>query len=53
MLESLFHKVASVVKETVTQVFFCDFCEILKSTYFEELLRTAVSKTDITSMFYD
>ena len=29
--------------ETPKQVFFCDFCKILKDTYFEEHLRTATS----------
>ena len=29
--------------ETPKQVFFCDFCKILKDTYFEEHLRTAAS----------
>ena len=37
MLESLF------LKETSSQVYFCEYWEIFKSTYFEEHLRTAVS----------
>ena len=35
MLESLFKK------ETLTQVFSREYCEIFKNTYFEEHLRTA------------
>ena len=30
-------------KETPTQVFCCDFCEIFKRTYFGEQLRTTAS----------
>ena len=30
-------------KETPTQVFSCEYCEILKNTYFEEHIRTAAS----------
>ena len=30
-------------KETPTQVFSCEYCEIFKSTYFEKHLRTAAS----------
>ena len=37
MLESLF------LKETPSQVYFCEYWEIFKITYFEEHLRTAVS----------
>ena len=33
---------ACVRKETPTQVFSCEYCEIFKNTYFEEHLRTAV-----------
>ena len=29
------------IKETPTQVFPCEYCEIFKNTYFEEHLRTA------------
>ena len=38
MLESLFNK------ETLTQVFLCEYHEILKNNYFEEHLRTARSE---------
>ena len=46
MLESLFNKVACLqryFKETSTQVFFCEICEIFKNTYFEQHLRTFAS----------
>ena len=32
-----------IKKEALTQVFSCEFCEIFKSTYFEEHLQTAAS----------
>ena len=32
-----------IKKETPTQVFFCEYCEVFKSTYFEEHLLTAGS----------
>ena len=38
VLESVFFK-----KETQTQVLSCEYCEILKKTYFEKHLRTAAS----------
>ena len=31
-------------KETPTQVFSCEYCEMFKNTYFEEHLGTAASK---------
>ena len=31
-------------KETPTQLFSCEYCEIFKNTYFEEHLRTATSE---------
>ena len=40
-LESLFDKVAGV--------FSCEYCEILKNTYFEKRLRKAASKTEEVS----
>ena len=48
MLESLFNKIRGLqgcnfIKETSTQVFSCEICEISKKTYFEEYLRTATS----------
>ena len=50
MLESLFNKVIGLQawnffkKETPTQVFSCEICEIYKNTYFEEHLRTTASE---------
>ena len=32
------------MKETPTQVFSCEFCEIFKTAYFEEHLRTTAFK---------
>ena len=32
----------SVLKETPTQLFFCEYCEIFKNNYFGEHLRTAL-----------
>ena len=32
-----------IKKETLTQVFFYEFCEIIKNTFFEELLRATAS----------
>ena len=40
VLESLFNK----LKETPTQVVFCEYCEIFKNTYFEEKLQIAASE---------
>ena len=34
---------ATVLKKTPTQVFYCEPCEMLKSTYSEEHLRTTDS----------
>ena len=39
------------VKETATQVFFCEFCEIFKNSFFEEHLRTAASINARCQMF--
>ena len=41
MPESLFNKVAK--KETLTQLFSCEFCEIFKNTFFTEQLLTTAS----------
>ena len=43
MLEFLFNKVADLKDCSVitTEVFSCEYCEILKNTYFEEDLPTA------------
>ena len=35
-------------KETSTQVFSCEICEIYKNTYFEEHLRTIASDTPLS-----
>ena len=32
-----------IKKKTLTQVFFCEYCEIFQSTYSEEHLQTAAS----------
>ena len=40
VLESLFNK----LKETPTQVVFCEYCEIFKNTYFEDHLQIAASE---------
>ena len=45
MLESLFNK------EAPTWMFSCEYFEILKNTFFEELLRTAASVTSISDIF--
>ena len=37
-------------KETPTQVFFCEYCEIFKNTYFEKHLRTTASENTPTVM---
>ena len=46
-MESLFNKVRSetLLKETPTQGFSCEYCEIFKSTYFEEDQGTAASES--------
>ena len=54
VLESLFDKVAVLqpidfIKETPTQVFSCEYCEILKSIYFEKHLQTTASTLVIFS----
>ena len=59
VLESLFGKVVLglrpvtlLKKETLTQVFSCEFCEISKSTVFTEHLRvTASVNSDMYSRF--
>ena len=49
MLKSLFNKVAGlkacnfIKKDTSTQVFSSEYCEIFKKSYFQEHLRTAAS----------
>ena len=51
----LFIKVAGLAsnfikKYTLTQSFFCDFCEILKNTFFIENLRATASYNETTCM---
>ena len=36
-------KPATVLKETLTKVFFCEYCENFKNTYFQENLQTTAS----------
>ena len=46
MLESPFNKVEEIenyLKETSTQVFFYEICEISENTYFEKYMRTTAS----------
>ena len=41
LLEKLRHETCNFIKkETLTQAIFCEFCEIFKSTFFTERLRT-------------
>ena len=42
MLQAL--RTATLLKKTLTQVFSCEYCEIFKNTYYEELLGTAASE---------
>ena len=43
--ETLFNKVAGFIKkESLAQVFSCEFCEISKNTFFTEHLRTTTSE---------
>ena len=50
MLESLLNKVAGlkpynfIKKETLTQVFFYEFCKIFRNSYFAEHVQTPASK---------
>ena len=41
-----------IKKETLAQVFSCELCEILKSTYFEEHLPTTASELVIASLIF-
>ena len=59
MLEPRFIKVPGlhasklIKKETPTQVFPCEYCEIFKFTYFEEHLGTAVFVSEVTETTLD
>ena len=49
MLESLYVKALDLqacnfMKKTPTQVFFCEYCDIFKKTYFEKHLQTTASE---------
>ena len=52
--ESFFNKVAGSLqlhlKKTVAQVFFSKFCEIFKSTFFREHLRTIASEETLNCL---
>ena len=58
-MEYLFNKVAGLGqqlyrKETPTQVFSCEICEVFKNTYFEEDLRTTASELiGDTTLFHE
>ena len=39
-----------ILKETPTQVFSCEFCELFKNTYFVEDLWTAGSETPVRGL---
>ena len=52
VLESPLNKVAGLkasnfIKKTLTQVFSGEICKIFKNTYFEELLRTTASASQV------
>ena len=54
--ESLINKVVGlhfIKKETPTQVFFCEYCEIFKNTYFEKHLRTTASVNSRAAVFQE
>ena len=56
MSESLINKVVGlhfIKKETPTQVFFCEYCEIFKNTYFEKHLRTTASVNSRAAVFQE
>ena len=44
---------AILLKETPTQVFSCEYCEIFMNTYFEEHLQTAASVLLIIKLVYN
>ena len=54
MPESFFNKVAGslqlYLKKTLAQVFFSKFCEIFKSTFFREHLRTTASEETLNCL---
>ena len=38
-------------KKTLTQMFFCEYCEIFMNIYFEEHLQTAASVVSVKEVF--
>ena len=48
--KQLFKDLQFYEKETLTQVFFCEYCKIFKNTYFEEHLRTVASAWSISTI---
>ena len=38
----------ALLKRTLTQVFSCEYCKVLKNTYFEDNLQTAASIDSFT-----
>ena len=38
-------------KKTLTQMFFCEYCEIFRNIYFEEHLQTAASVISVKELF--
>ena len=49
VLESLFNKVAGL--KTLTQVFSCEYCEILKNTFFIEHMRSLLLSSTTNAFF--
>ena len=47
-----FNKVNFIKKETLAQVFFCEFCEISKNTFFKEHLWTTASVNSCFSIIF-
>ena len=43
LCQSLFFNKVAIKKETLSQVFFCDFCEISRNTFFQNTLWTTAS----------
>ena len=44
---------ATLIKETPTQVFFCEHCEVFKNTYFEKHLQTTASVNATAEVFQE
>ena len=43
---------AFIKKETLAQLFSCEFCEICKNTFFREHLQTTASKANLVLYMY-